>query len=88
MFHAEQAPGDLLDWSLDYRPWLNGATATSSSWTVTPAVGMTLANPTLVDGVATIFVSSDQPGQIFVVKNTITTPTDIVSESVEFYISG
>ncbi len=88
MFHAQQSVGELLDWSLDYRPFLNGATALSSSWSVAPATGMTLSGATMTDGVATIFVSSDQQGQIFVVKNTMTTSDEVKVSEIEFYISG
>ena len=88
MFHAQQSVGEILDWSLDYRPALCGNSATTSTWAVSPATGMTLAGASLTSGVATIVASSDQPGAIFVVTNTVTVSNgDTLIEKLEFYIS-
>lgn len=42
-FSIEKRAGMAMDWAIDYRPWLNGqGTMMSSSWSVEPALGVTL----------------------------------------------
>ena len=87
MFHAQQAAGEVLDWGIDYRPKLDGATGLTSTWAISPSAGMTLYGMTMTAEQVTITVGSDQGGQIFVATNRLATDQEVLVESIEFYIS-
>ncbi len=87
MFHAQQTAGEVLDWGIDYRPKLDGATALASTWTISPTEGMTLYGATMADAQVTIIVGSELGGQIFVATNRLATEQEVLIESIEFYIA-
>jgi hypothetical protein len=88
MFHAQQSAGEILDWGIDYRSALNGATGLTSIWSISPSEGMTMYGATMTDEQVTIVVGSDRGGEIFVVTNTLPTSNgDTLVERIEFYIS-
>lgn len=88
MFHAQQSAGEILDWGIDYRGALNGATGVTSIWTITPSEGMTMYGATMTEEQNTIVVGSDRSGEIFVVKNTMPlTSGDTLVEQIEFWIA-
>ena len=86
MFHAQQTAGEILDWGIDYRPKLDGATGLTSIWSISPAEGMTLYGVTMTDEQVTIKVGSDRGGELFVVTNRLPTADDVLIEQIEFYI--
>ena len=86
MFHAQQTAGEILDWGIDYRPKLDGATGLTSTWSISPNEGMTLYGATMTDEQVTITVGSDRGGELFVVTNRLMTADEVLVEAVEFYI--
>jgi len=86
MFHAQQTAGEILDWGIDYRPKLDGATGLTSTWSISPTEGMTLYGATMTDEQVTITVGSDRGGELFVVTNRLMTADEVLVEAVEFYI--
>ena len=88
MFHAQQLPGEVLDWGLDYRPALAGATMLSSTWAISPTTGITLVGQTMTAEQVTMSVSAPQQsaGQIFVLTNTLVSEPDTLVEQIELFI--
>lgn len=70
--YVEQDPSDILDYTLDWAPWLGVDTITDSVWTVSPS-GLTLNNDVFNDTLATTFISGGLELNIFTVTNRITT---------------
>ena len=88
MFHAQQSAGEILDWGIDYRPKLDGATGLTSTWSISPTEGMTMYGATMTDAQVTITVGSDRAGELFIVTNTLPTSNgDVLVEHIEFYIA-
>jgi len=88
MFHAQQTAGEVLDWGIDYRPKLDGATGLTSTWSISPTEGMTLYGATMTDEQVTITVGSDLGGELFVVTNRLTTADEVLVEQIEFFITS
>ncbi len=86
MFHAQQKAGEILEWGIDYRPKLDGATGITSTWTISPSEGMTLYGVTMTAEQNTLSVGSDLGGQIFVLTNRLTTDSEVLIEDIELYI--
>jgi len=87
MFHAQQSAGEILDWGIDYRPKLDGATGITSTWSISPSEGMTLYGATMTSEQVTITVGSDRCGELFVATNHLTTENELLVGRIEFYIT-
>lgn len=87
MFHAQQSAGEILDWGIDYRPKLDGATGLTSTWEITPSEGMTLVGYTMTSEQVTITVGSDREGEIFIIENTLVSTAETLKERIEMYIT-
>lgn len=71
--YVEQDPNDVLDYTLDWAPWLGVDTILNSVWSVSPAAGLTLSGGVFNNTLATIFISGGSESQIFTVTNRIVT---------------
>lgn len=77
-------PDETLDYSCDWTAFLTDGDGTpdsiaTSAWSVFP-VGPSLSGATEAGGVATVFISDGQPGQIYRLTNRISTAAGRVAE--------
>jgi len=64
-------PQAILDYTINWAPWLNGDTISTSAWTVdSPATSVSESKTT---GTTTIFVSGGVAGSNYVLINSIVT---------------
>lgn len=70
-FTRRKSPGDVLDYTMDWTPWLQGVAMASSAWTVS-SPGVTVVSETNTDFTATVILSGGTADTDYTVKNTIT----------------
>jgi len=66
-------PNASLDYRIDWSDWLGTDTISTSTWTVSPAGGLTLGSSSVAAKTATTFLSGGTAGQVVRVTNRITT---------------
>ncbi|PUE08990.1 hypothetical protein B9Z51_08635 [Limnohabitans sp. T6-5] len=75
----EKQPADVQDYNIDYNEWLAGledtapGPATPTNMRVVAEAGITVDRYTLVQGVATVWLSGGTDGQSYKVTVTVTT---------------
>ena len=71
MRNIEQDKDEVLDWSFDYTPVLNGDTIQSSTWTLDPTspTDLNVLSPSDLNGVTTSWFSGGTYGQFYKVTN-------------------
>lgn len=66
-----KAPGDVLDYVIDYSVWLGADTIDTSTWNTPP--GLSEDSDSNTTTTTTVWLSEGQVGQVYRVTNTITT---------------
>ena len=83
----EHDPDSRLDYSLNWSEWLSGGdTLSTSSWTVSTITGdaaplvIHSQNTNTVTGISTAVISGGTAGNIYTVKNRVTTGSGLIDE--------
>jgi hypothetical protein len=75
-------PGATLDYNIDWSDWLpTGDSISTSTWTqesVHTGGNLTLGGSSVGNNVTSVLISSGQEGEIYTVKNTITTNENLI----------
>ena len=66
-------PNAILDYSLDWGPWLDGDTISTSTWVVESPLVIEAGSENFNDTVTTLYISGGDVNQRYTVTNTITT---------------
>ena len=66
-------PQAILDYSLDWGPWLDGDTIATSNWVVESPLVIESASEVFTATTTTLFISGGDAGQSYSITNTITT---------------
>jgi hypothetical protein len=66
-------PGAILDYSIDWGPWLDGDTISTSSWIVESPLIVPSGSESFTSTVTTLFLSGGDAGSNYVVTNQVTT---------------
>lgn len=66
-------PQAILDYSLDWGPWLDGDTISTSNWVVESPLVIESGTESFDSTTTVLFISGGTAGQTYLVTNTITT---------------
>jgi len=66
-------PQAILDYSLDWGPWLDGDTISTSNWVVASPLVIESGTESFDSTTTVLFISGGTAGQAYLVTNTITT---------------
>lgn len=78
-------PDALLDYGIDWTPWLAGDTIADSAWIV--PVGITKSLDSFTDDITTIWLQDGVAGTAYVLTNRITTAAGRVNDqSVKIHV--
>lgn len=66
-------PQAILDYSIDWGPWLDGDTLNTSNWVVESPLSIVSGSEAFDDTTTRLFISGGTVGQNYIAVNTITT---------------
>ena len=66
-------PNAILDYSLDWAPWLDGDTLTSSTWVVDSPLSVVSGSEVFDNTTTSLFISGGVQGTSYTITNSITT---------------
>jgi hypothetical protein len=74
-------PGEVLDYDVDFRTWLQGRSDTAASYEVVTEPGVTLVADTMVNAVVKLILSAGTHGEKYKVTVRMTTAAGLVKEA-------
>lgn len=76
-----QQPNEVLDYDIDFRPWLTGRSDAASSYEAITEPGITLVSSTMANAVVKLVLAEGETGGKYKVTVRLTTAAGLVKEA-------